>query len=174
MMEASTLNLVLFAVSQILFMQALDSRLLLIIGTVAFGTLAVREVVRVKLPDNNPKSIAGVTKPALHLIPPAGLLHEALAFRYGAFLAGAKGTGYGPFNWRSTSVSASVYYSAMFRHLLCWWDGQSVAEDSLVHHLGHLRASAGIILDAIELGRLVDDRPPKGTASDLIAKLTVK
>jgi hypothetical protein len=125
-------------------------------------------------PDNNPKSVVGVTKPPLHLIPPVASLHEAMAFAYGAFHAGPKGTGYGPFNWRESSVAASVYYSAMLRHLFDWWDRQDHASDSGAHHLGHLRAGAAIVLDAIELGRLIDDRPPAGKSAEVIDRLTRK
>jgi hypothetical protein len=113
----------------------------------------------------NPKDRIGVTKPPLDLIPPAAELHEAMAFGDGAGK-------YGPYNWRGNKVKASVYIAAAKRHLAAWLDGERLAPDSGVHHLGHARACLAILLDAEATGNLVDDRPPSGTASELIAALT--
>lgn len=116
-------------------------------------------------PDNNPKSAFGVKKPPLHLIPPVALAHEAMAMGNGA----AK---YGPYNWRENSVAASIYVAAALRHLLAWHEGEELAEDSGVHHLAHARACLGILLDAMEGGNLIDDRPLKGAFPETQKKLT--
>ena len=42
---------------------------------------------------------------------------------------------------------------------MSWFEGQEAAGDSNVHHLGHVVACAGILLDAQATGNLVDDRP---------------
>ncbi len=131
----------------------------------AFGNETIG--VQNSYPDDNPKSVVGITKPPINLIPPTGIIVEAMAFKFGA-------SKYGPFNWREKGVAASIYYAAMMRHLFDWWDGEDLASDSSVHHLGHLRAGANIILDAAEIGKLVDDRPAKGNASGLIERLTIK
>ena len=68
------------------------------------------------------------------------------------------GDKYGPFNYRETDVTASVFFDAMMRHLLDWKDGEDFAQDSNVHHLAHLMAGAAIILDAQLHGTFVDDR----------------
>lgn len=115
----------------------------------------------------NPKDRIGVTKPPLHLIPASALIHESMAMKNGA----AK---YGPFNWRGESVAASVYVSAAMRHISSWYDGENDAKDSNVNHLAHARACLGIILDAESVGKLVDDRPPKGAAAELLEKFTEK
>lgn len=125
-------------------------------------------------PDNNPKTIFGLKKPPIHLIPPAALIHEAMAMKYGAYRAGKNGAGYGPFNWREAGIAATVYIDAILRHVLKLLDGEDYALDSKVHHMAHVRANAGIYLDAMEAGKLIDDRPPKGIASDLIDRLTIK
>lgn len=104
------------------------------------------------LPDNNPKTRFGVTKPPMHLIPATALAHEACAFRDGA-------QKYGPYNWRENQVSASIYVAAAMRHLESWFNGERCAQDSGVHHLGHARACLAILLDAEEIGKLNDDRP---------------
>ena len=111
-------------------------------------------------PDNNPKTVMGVQKVPLHLVPPSATHYLALAFKDGA----AK---YGPYNWRDKTVSSSVYVSAAKRHLDAWWDGEEVSSDAKVHHLAHALACLAIILDAQSVGKLNDDRPTKGAASRL-------
>jgi len=119
----------------------------------------------------NPKDVMGGKKvPLLSVLPPASLIHEALAMRYGAYLAPkADGTfGYGAFNWRTSPISAAKYYDAALRHLLAAWDGEDFAQDSKLLHLAHAKATLGIVLDARENGVLIDDRPPKGSAAHLL------
>ena len=111
----------------------------------------------------NPKDLIGIKKVPLNLLPTAGLIHEALALKNGA----AK---YGPFNWRDQNVQASIYVAACQRHLLAWLDGEEIAEDSGVHHLGHAKACLGIILDALETESLHDDRPLPGATARLLAE----
>lgn len=113
----------------------------------------------------NPKDLLGIKKPPLNLFPPAALIHGAMAMGNGA----AK---YGPYNWRKNKVIASIYVAAAMRHLASWYDGEEVADDSGVHHLGHTLACIAIILDAYETGNLVDDRPEAGASAHLIVKLT--
>ena len=100
----------------------------------------------------NPKDKIGATKISISKVPMAGLIHEAHAMMRGAEL-------YQPFNWRDTPVQASIYVDACMRHLMAWFEREEVAADSGVHHLGHARACLGILLDAIETNKLVDDRP---------------
>ena len=114
----------------------------------------------ISYPDNNPKTLTGVTKIPLHLVPPVAIHHEALAFADGA-------TKYGPYNWRDKQVSSSIYYAAAMRHLMAWWDGEELSEDAGVKHLAHARACLAILLDAESINKLNDDRPTKGAASAL-------
>lgn len=113
----------------------------------------------------NPKDLLGVKKVPMHLVPPTATIHEAMALRDGA-------SKYGPYNWRDNCVIASIYIDACKRHIDAWIDGEEVAEDSGVHHLGHARACLAIILDALENGTLDDDRPAKGAASALLARMS--
>jgi hypothetical protein len=122
----------------------------------------------------NPKDAVGQSKvPIVSVIPPASIVHEAAAMRYGAHEAPRKdgGKGYGPYNWRSAQVRASIYVDAAIRHILDWWDGEDLAPDSKVHHLGHAKAGLGILLDAMETGNLVDDRPTPGKAAEILERL---
>jgi Domain of unknown function (DUF5664) len=113
----------------------------------------------------NPKDLIGLTKPRLDLVPPALEIHVARAMENGA----AK---FGPYNWRDKKVRATVYIAAAKRHLIQYLDGQDLASDSGVHHLAHAAACCGILLDAEATGSLLDDRPAKGAAAQLIEKFT--
>lgn len=113
----------------------------------------------------NLKDQIGETKPPLHLIPPAAEVLEAVVMGLGA-------RKYGPFNWRSAQVRATVYIAAAKRHLAQWLDGESLDTESGVSHLAHARACLGILLDAQATGNMVDDRPPPGAATKLIQQHT--
>lgn len=119
-----------------------------------------------QLPDSNPKTRFGVAKPGIADIPPLALLHLGLAMTDGE-------RKYGRTNWREHAVTASVYYNAAFRHLGAWWDGEEIAPDSLVAHLGHVMACCSILLDAMASGKLIDDRPSvPGKFGDEVRRLT--
>lgn len=117
--------------------------------------------------DGNPKDLVGGVKAQMWLIPPASMIAEAEAMTDGA-------RKYGPYNWREKGVRYSVYLSAIDRHKMALLDGEDVAEDSLVHHLGHIKACCGILLDSIAQGNIVDDRPIKGQASRLLKELQTR
>lgn len=118
------------------------------------------------LPDSNPKTRFGVAKPGVADIPPVATLVLGQGMTNGK-------EKYGRTNWREHEVTASVYYNAMNRHLMSWWDGEECAADSGVHHLGHAMACAAILVDAQETGKLIDDRPSvPGTTADFIARMT--
>ena len=104
-------------------------------------------------PDDNPKTIHGVKKAPLHLVPTTAVAAESLAFADGA-------TKYDPYNWRQQNVSISVYYDACRRHLDAYWEREHDGADSGVSHLAHARACLAILIDAEECGTLNDDRPP--------------
>lgn len=115
-------------------------------------------------PDDNPKTLYGIKKCPLQLIPPSAKAHLSLAFSDGA-------DKYGPYNWREKRVSSSIYIGAAQRHIDAWWDGEEKAADSGVHHLGHAMACMAIILDAQHTGNLNDDRPEPGFVADLYEDL---
>ncbi len=119
---------------------------------------------RVKL-GPNPKDILGMAKVSLSKIPPSAQIYEALAMMDGA-------RKYGAYNWRENKVIASIYVDACKRHIDAWFDGESNAADSGIPHLGHARACLGIIVDALESGNLIDDRPLPGPAAALIKRYT--
>lgn len=112
-------------------------------------------------PDNNPKSVVGASKVPLWLLPFPALIEMAKAFADGV-------KKYNPFNWRKTPVAASVYISAIQRHLGAWTDGEDLASDSGVSHLAHIMAGCAILLDAEKAGTLVDDRPKLGAVPEML------
>ena len=122
---------------------------------------------RASYPDDNPKTVFGLKKPSMSSVPPTALLHLMKAFADGR----AK---YGLMNWREKTVSSTIYYDAAFRHMLAWYDGERLADDSGVHHIGHAMACLAIILDAEETGNLNDDRPTPGVFADLVKEFTTK
>lgn len=101
----------------------------------------------------NPKDVIGRSKIDLSAWPSAATIHGSHALMDG------RSKGYPAWNWRDAPVNASVYAAACERHLADWFNGQDNAEDSGVHHLGHALASLAIMVDAMEHGTLVDDRP---------------
>ena len=108
----------------------------------------------------NVKTLAGADKPKTSPVPPIAFFALGLAMKDGA-------NKYGRFNWRTSEVTASVFYDAMMRHLLYWYFGENKAKDSKVHHLAHLMAGAAIILDAEQKGVFIDDRDTNGNPFDL-------
>ena len=101
--------------------------------------------------DRNLKTAAAVGKLPSAVVPPIADFALGLAMKDGA-------DKYGPFNWRGTEVTASVFFEALKRHLLFWASGEDFAKDSKVHHLAHLMAGCAILLDAELVGVFRDDR----------------
>lgn len=117
--------------------------------------------------ETNPKDLVGQTKLQTWLAPRPAMIALVEALTDGAHK-------YGPYNWRENGVRATVYISAAERHLMAYLDGENVAEDSGVHHLGHAMACFAILLDAIAQGNIVDDRPIKGASPALLKAIHLK
>lgn len=120
-----------------------------------------------KAATTNPKTLVGQKKVSMTCVPASGQIHMARAMMDGV-------RKYGKMNYRDTPVEASIYIDAAYRHLMSWYDGEEVAEDSGVHHLGHVMACMAIVLDAMENGTLIDDRPSKGNAAEILKRFTEK
>lgn len=121
----------------------------------------------VERPDANPKSIHGIRKPAMGVVPPSAMLHLSDVLSDGA-------EKYGAMNWRTDPVAASVYYSAAMRHLMAWWDGEDTDPGSRrgAHHLAAVLANMAIVLDAMGTDTLIDDRPITGPTARMIEART--
>lgn len=127
----------------------------------------------------DPKALMAASKlPILSVLPPASIIHEAVALEYGAFHSPrTDGTfGYGPYNYRTgTPVEVMTYIDACMRHVLKYVDGEDMDPDTRgrAHHLGMAKASLGILLDAMEHKNTIDNRPGRSAlvASRLLTKL---
>ena len=104
-----------------------------------------------KATSNNPKNIAGSSRVDATLVPSISILHCADAMMDGA-------DKYDPYNWRAKDIAVRGYIAAIFRHAFAYMEGEDCASDSLVKHLGHIMASAAILIDATAHGRIIDDR----------------
>ena len=110
----------------------------------------------------NPKDAAAATRAPLHLLPSAGAIAGAMACRDGA-------KKYGPYNWRDKPISLMEYIGAMERHIARMKDGENFDDKSGVSHLGHIIATASILVDAAAVDTLIDDRPEvQGCATDML------
>lgn len=119
--------------------------------------------------DTNPKDLVASNKVPLHLVPQSVNVAMAMAFLEGA-------SKYGAFNWRATGVRASVYFSALQRHLTAWINGEEIDPDSGLPHTFKMAACVAIIIDAHVAGVLVDDRPIEAPIAAMMTALepTVK
>lgn len=106
-------------------------------------------------PDDNPKTVVGLSKPSVFAIPPSAVLEEGKAMAQGR-------AEYGVLNWRAKRITFSTYYDAIMRHLLALRDGEDIDPKSGAMHLGHIRANAGLMIDAIEHDMMTDDRHVAG------------
>lgn len=100
----------------------------------------------------DPKGDAGKTKAPMELLPPFSLMETAWVHGLGA-------EKYGRYNWRKGDVNASIYVSAIMRHLMAWQSGEDNDPESGRSHLAHIAAGCNILMDAQKHGRLIDDRP---------------
>lgn len=111
----------------------------------------------------NPKDRYGKAKPSIQYVPLSAVLAEAEVMALGAGK-------YGPFNWRKDPIELETYLSAMFRHMASWQDGEDVDDESKISHLAHIRACAGIMIDAILAGTAIDNRPMVGPLGPVASK----
>jgi len=101
----------------------------------------------------DPKKVAGALKLDYTNLPPSFIAEVARAINTGAVK-------YGRYNWRLSKVELLTYVSALKRHIDLFLEGQDVASDSNMMHLGHAGATIAVLIDAIYCGTLVDNRGP--------------
>lgn len=106
----------------------------------------------------NPKQAYGDKKVPLHLVPGAASAYIAMGLKDGA-------RKYGAFNWRETNIETMTYVGATLRHLSAFVDGEDIDPESGNPHLAHAMASLAILVDALESGCAVDNRPATGPAA---------
>jgi len=105
--------------------------------------------------ETNPKDSCGIKKVPMSGIPAPVLMEMGLVKLHGDLK-------YGRYNWREIGVRTSVYYDAAMRHLMAFWEGEDNDPDSGINHLSHAMCGLIVLRDAMRLGEMVDDRPPRG------------
>jgi hypothetical protein len=106
----------------------------------------------------NPKDAIASNKLPLHLVSPIVKAYQAISH----FLGNVK---YGAWNFRAGGARASVYKSALERHLDAWWEGEDIDPVDGTPHLANAMACLNILIEAKECGKLTDDRPPSNAAA---------
>lgn len=112
----------------------------------------------------SPKKFFGSKKPSPHFIPPVAIIEESVVMALGA----AK---YGAFNWQDNPIDASTYYDAAMRHLMIWYAGEDLDEESRASHLAHVRACMAILIDSQASGIMIDNRPKCASTAAAIKRL---
>lgn len=113
----------------------------------------------------NPKDAIGSMKIPVHLWPTTATIMGAMGFLDGALK-------YGRTNYRAEGVRASIYYDAVMRHVMAWFEGEDIDPDSGLPHMAHALACLAILVDADAAGKLNDDRMFPGGFREFITKLT--
>lgn len=102
--------------------------------------------------DTNPKDVIGMKKA------PISTLSCAVLFEMGlGMLEGARK--YGRHNYRAMGVSATVYYDAAVGHLMDWFEGEDIDEDSGLNHVTKALTALLVLRDSMLCGNWTDDRP---------------
>jgi len=117
------------------------------------------------LKETNPKDVIGSNKIPIHLWPTTATLMGTMALLDGALK-------YGRTNYRAVGVRASIYYDALMRHSMAWFEGEENDPDSGLPHLAHALACLAIIVDADAKGCLTDDRVFPGGYRKCLTQLT--
>ncbi len=90
----------------------------------------------------------------MHLVPPEAIEAMAEVLQYGA-------EKYAPRNWEK-GIAYSRLYAATMRHLLLWWQGSDLDQESGLEHVNHALTNLGFLATFIRQdmwGPDLDDRP---------------
>ena len=122
--------------------------------------------------DTNPKDAIGISKAPMSTVSAAVLMEVGVAMLEGA-------SKYGRHNYRAAGVRASVYYDALMRHAMAWWEGEDLDPDSGMSHITKAIATLVVLRDAMIQDKFTDDRPPRSAPflpalNDKAAALLVK
>lgn len=102
---------------------------------------------------SNPKDMIGVRKAPFSTVSAVVVAEMGVAMLEGA-------SKYGRHNYRAVGVRASVYYDAVMRHIVSWWEGEDVDPDSGMPHIVKAMTALAVLRDAQIRGMYEDDRPP--------------
>lgn len=114
----------------------------------------VQRQTDVDIKATNPKDAVGIRKAPLSTVPSGVMAEVGVAMLEGACK-------YGRHNYRIAGVRASVYYDALMRHMLAWWEGEDLDPDSNLSHVTKAITTLVVLRDAMMQDMLTDDRPPR-------------
>jgi hypothetical protein len=115
----------------------------------------------------NPKDLMGIRKVSLCCLPWPVIGEGALGMQEG-------GMKYGRHNYRDEGVAASTYVDAAMRHLLQFWEGEDIDEESGIHHIGKAISTLFVLRDAQLNDMCTDDRPIRPKNVSWLKDLNVK
>lgn len=105
----------------------------------------------------NPKDLIGTRKAPLSTVPMGVVVEMGVGMLEGA----AK---YGRHNYRCAGVRSSVYFDALMRHMIAWWEGEDIDQDSGLSHVTKALCTLAVLRDAQMQGMATDDRPPRSAS----------
>jgi hypothetical protein len=126
-----------------------------------------QKVNEASVKDTNPKDAIGVTKAPMSTVPAAVMLELGVAMLEGSCK-------YGRHNYRFAGVRASVYYDALMRHVMEWYEGTDLDEDSGLSHIIKAIATLTVLRDAMLNNMVFDDRPIGMVCPDWLKTLNEK
>lgn len=101
----------------------------------------------------NPKDAVGSLKMSMSAVPAVVLAELGVAMMEGA-------RKYGRHNYRAANIRASIYFDAVMRHMMAWFEGEDIDPDSGLSHVTKAIASLTVLRDGQINGNIIDDRPP--------------
>lgn len=105
--------------------------------------------------DTNPKDVVGSDKLPLHLWPKTATALGCLGMLEGLCK-------YGRANFREKGIRITVYTDALERHLNAFLAGEDIDPESGLPHVGKMLSTLAVLVDAMALGNVVDDRDYRG------------
>lgn len=108
--------------------------------------------IKMNTKPTNPKDSVGIKKVPLSTVPAPVMMEVGLAMLEGA-------RKYGRHNYREAGVRASVYYDALMRHMMDWWEGEDIDPDSGLSHVTKAIATLTVLRDSMIRRNWEDDRP---------------
>lgn len=101
----------------------------------------------------NPKDAVGSLKASMSAVPTVVLAELGVAMMEGA-------RKYGRHNYRAADIRASIYFDAVMRHMMAWFEGEDIDPDSGLSHVTKAIASLVVLRDGQINENIIDDRPP--------------
>lgn len=114
----------------------------------------MKEEMKPEYKTSNPKDSVGVKKVPLHVVSSPVMMEVGLAMLEGD-------RKYGGHNYRVAGVRASVYYDALMRHMMAFWEGEDTDSESGLSHITKALSTLFVLRDAMLNDMWTDDRPPK-------------